>query len=492
MLYLIDAINWTHRGSDAKTFREAAGGRPRSLACDPEESQVEVPRWETRKRHGGTPSDLPPDEPYDFRNFRSVRRLGDGEATPNELDRLRRTLGELYPDTFGDHEPETPETAIATILPPVVDTEVFEKFVVEHQVWPALRGLSFVEQRRYVRQCPSWTPALFDFLHRRSREEGRRDRQRGIELSQLALDSLDGNEDRLGERIHSLRAQGWAWLGNARRLALEFLAADTALRKADLMLQAGEGRSDPFASGIVSICKGTLRMFQRRHEEALGWFDSALMFFRTASVVPWQIRALISRSSTLIYQERYQEVTAPLRQADALLAEAEESLPYILSYSIVNGLVKSDAYHEAETRLASLQEKYPQPERTVWRCQELWLGAKIDHALGRLDSAEEKYHLGLGGLKPLKEPLYEALLSLDLAVLYSEARRLAEVIEISVEILPVFESIKLYDETLASLGLFSAAVARGSIPTSTLRKVRIALERDPLLEAMQKRSQGDP
>ncbi len=108
---------------------------------------VGEPPRDTRRRYreGGDP---PVDFPFDFSDFRTVRRIGGGEATPNDLERLRRALADLYPDTFGDGEVESPETASAAAMPLPLDSEAFERFQAENVVWPALLRLSFPEQRR--------------------------------------------------------------------------------------------------------------------------------------------------------------------------------------------------------------------------------------------------------------------------------------------------------------------------------------------------------
>jgi len=120
---------------------------------------------------------------------------------------------------------------------------------VEATIWPRLAGLRFKEQRELVRLCrPFTTSAFFDFLHRKSRAEGRRDRQRGIALARLAVDTLVVNKTFLEDLFDVLCPQAHAWVGNARRLDLDFLGADREIRTA---LKKLRQTSDPFAQGIV-------------------------------------------------------------------------------------------------------------------------------------------------------------------------------------------------------------------------------------------------
>jgi hypothetical protein len=63
------------------------------------------------------------------------------------------------------------------------------------------------------------SPALFELLSEKSREHGRRDRQRVVELAELALASVEACAEALGDRAIEMRALGWARLANALRLA---------------------------------------------------------------------------------------------------------------------------------------------------------------------------------------------------------------------------------------------------------------------------------
>ena len=92
-------------------------------------------------------------------------------------------------------------------------------------LWRKIRDLPFEEQCQKVRGYRFGSRVFFDLLRRNSRLEGRRSRQRGIEVARLALVSLERSDDDFVDRIHDLCAFGWAWLANAYRLALDFAAA---------------------------------------------------------------------------------------------------------------------------------------------------------------------------------------------------------------------------------------------------------------------------
>ncbi len=85
------------------------------------------------------------------------------------------------------------------------------------------------------------------------------------------------------------------------------------------------------------------------------------------------------------------------------------------------------------------------------------------------------------GFEALGEPLYAALVLLDLAILRSEAGEVASVVDIASSICRFFEPLKLYDETVASLLLLHQAIDRSEVTKDILRSVRSSLWRDPLV-----------
>ena len=436
----------------------------------------ETPR-DTRNRHGIDPA---ADIPFDFGNWRLVRRIGEGALTPDEQRRFHDRLAEFYPEEFGEREGCAPETA-TVVVPAVMDAEAFERFQAAEVIWPKLVELPFTEQRELVRGCPFWTPAFFDFLHRKSREEGRRCRQRGIEVSQLVLDSLDASEARLGERVHELRVEGWSWVGNARRLALDFGGAEAPFHRAEALLDAHNLR-DSRAAGIFYFLKGTFRMFQRRQVEAIDLYDSALPPLEKARDVRFQIKTLLQRALALIYHTRFEEVEPTLKTARCLLKdEADEELAFCIIHTRIVASARAGKFDRAENQLKTIADRVVKLSVPLWRCQILWLEAIIDHGLGRLELAETKYLSSWHDFGDLDEPLKAALVLLDLAVLYSETGEATKVIEISTKICHVFESIKLYNETTASLRLLYDAISRVQVTEAALREVRFALWRDPLV-----------
>ncbi len=297
-----------------------------------------------------------------------------GDQVLERLDAALIQVRSLYAPSFDSLEPM------------LLDAEKMERVQAESLVFPRLAGLSFEDQRRLIqRSRPFSTPALFDVLHRSSREEGRKDHQRGIELSQLALDSVEANAETLGPRYHDLRPQARAWLGNAYRLALDFLAADQAIEEGVETLPAS---INPFVTGIVYLCKGTLRTFQRRHDEAVELFDVALPAFEEAGSESWQIKTLIQRAASLDCAESHEAALETLGRAAGLPGADVDYFAFLLPYTTAIALLRVDCFADARELLKDLS--YHRGFGSAkWRNS--WLEAYVDHGFGRLTEAEEKY-----------------------------------------------------------------------------------------------------
>lgn len=350
-----------------------------------------------------------------------------------------------------------------------------ESYQVELFVLPRLAGLSFADQRQEIlRSRPFATSALFDALHQRSRDEGRQDRRRGVELAQLALESVEVNAGSLGPLYHVLRPQAWAWLGNAHRLNLDFLAADRAIDRA---LQALHSTDEAFASAIVHLCQGTLRTFQRRHEEAVQTFDIAFRFLEGTKAEAWQVRTLILRAAALGYAERFDESLTTLWRAESLPGADHEHFSFLLPHTIVTVLVRANRCTEAKERLRELD-----PTRgfgaSRWRVR--WLEAYLAHGDGELLESEAKYLAAVRELEDLEEPLDHAVVLLDLAVLYADLKRSVDLLSICKTIYRFFDSLRLHEETSVSIRLLGQAILEERVSRDLLRRLRSSLNRDPL------------
>ncbi len=350
-------------------------------------------------------------------------------------------------------------------------------------IWWELRELPFEEQRRRLRRVQFRSTALFDLLREESRKQGRKDRRRGIELARLALESLEASADAFGELIHDLRALGWAWLGNAYVLALDLAAADAAFEKADAEWGVARAEQDDLVLARICNLKGTLRMFQRRYDEALKLVDRARSLFQFGMAPKGEARALIQRAAILGYCDEPEESIVTLEEAKRLLEAGlakDTYLVFTVTGNLANILARLGRYGPASDYLAKAKDELAQLDLSVGPSQLLWIEGDIKLGFGEFQAAGDLYVEARRGFADAAEWSSFALTSLDLAILASERRDWDRVVEVTAEAVPILGSARLHPETLAAVDLLAKAVHAGHVRGRLLRKARELLQKDPL------------
>ncbi len=114
--------------------------------------------------------------------------------------------------------------------------------------------------------------SMFDFLRQLSRQVGRRNRQLGVRLAQVALASLEENAQLPDDELPGLRSLGWAWVGNARRLALDFPGAEQAFERADVEWNTARApQNDAIKAEICTVFGTQLSAWPTDPSESRGW-----------------------------------------------------------------------------------------------------------------------------------------------------------------------------------------------------------------------------
>ncbi len=347
--------------------------------------------------------------------------------------------------------------------------------------WQELRGLAFGEQLQRIRRVRFHSTAFFDLLRKRSREQGRRDRRRGVELAELALASLEGCDDIFGERMHDLRALGWAWLSNAHRLALDLPAASAAFEQSDMNWSAARAPHEPRVAAEIDFLRGTLRMCQRSYDAALELVDRSGALSRLAADLKGQIQALTQRAAICGYAGRPEESIVALEKAVDLLETLDDPyLAFAVWGNLANAQARAGQYSAASESLERARALHGGLDYPAGVFELEWVEGNIEDGLGNLQSAERLYVEARRGFARARESGCFSLASLDLAVLYTHLDAWPKVKEIAVQTLPILRSLQLHEETVAAVSLLAEATAKQELTAALLGEARDRLERDPL------------
>jgi AraC-like DNA-binding protein len=405
-----------------------------------------------------------------------------------ESEEVQALLGNVY-RRHPDLRPE-PEPAAAQIPRLVVDGREFERFQAE-QIWKQVRTLGFEEQQRTLQTYLFRSTDLFDLLRRKSREEGRKDRQRGVDIARLALVSLDGHGEVFGQRIHDLRALGWAWLANARRLMLDFEGAEKDLKRCADVWSASRPERDLEIAAEIRFLEAALRTHQRRYKEALEQVEESIRLSELAEIAVARAQALTLRASVMGYMDRLQESASDLQLAASLIEGRNEPFLHLaVSSNLANTQMRLGDLESASASLSLAKSWCRKLEnRLAWH-EIQHLDGNLSELLGDATAAATSFQEALEGFLSAEEPNLAALVALDLAVLDLLHGRQRRAVELTRWSIPILQAMQLHEETLAAIELLASESAAKRIDRSVLTEVVRSLHLDPLVRVNQKTGPG--
>jgi len=415
----------------------------------------------------------------------SLRRALTGELEAAEAQLLIKRLVSLYPGSAeklaaAAAAPGPRAAAVRQKKPAggeslsLLGREDVERVRAE-AVWSLIKDLPFAEQRRAVAEKLRFsTPALFELLGEHCLIAGRADRRRGIELAELALAALEATDCPAVDHS-SLQARGWAWLANARRLALDFSGAEQALSVAEELVPPAE--EAPLAYAELLQKKAALRSDQRRFEEANALLDRALPLLLESGGKRQLARAMLLRANVVYEIEGAEASIRDFQHAAELLEDQEDAYLSLAAYQgLADVYVRSGKYREAAAilpRFEAIQERSPSRILGLYL---LWLKGLMAQAGGQHEIAEGMLEAVRDGFIRANWLAVSVLAGLDLALLYSEQGQSFQASRVAAEILPLLDTLKMRDETMVALGIFRRAVQAGTITAEVLRQMRAASE----------------
>ncbi len=259
--------------------------------------------------------------------------------------------------------------------------------------------------------------------------------------------------------LNDLKAEAWSYIANCRRIQSDFRASEEAFRRADIYLQLGT-RDDLERAQLLNLESSLLRAL-RDFEGAGRLLDGAICAYRAAGDGHLEGRALIQRAK-LLYESGDVEKSIPiLRRASELVDVLRDpSLVFHLRQNLVFNLNEAGRAREAWDLLPEVRQLAREHGSRLDRLRLLWTEGLICRNLGKIELAEEALRQVREGFIAEGIGYDVALVSLDLAALYLEAHRTAEVKQLGAEMLPIFASRNIQREAIMAWTVFRQAVER--------------------------------
>ena len=323
---------------------------------------------------------------------------------------------------------------------------------------------------------------LADALIDRSRQFLPGHPEESFEAAGLARAALQA--ERADVLASELYARALAHQANALRVQGDLKQANDILDTARFLLK-GQGGGDRSTRAEMDRFEASLRYAQRRFPESESLYSRAIMAFAMEGEEFEVAVTLISMG--VAYREmndldRAIEVTS---QAVDILDEEHPRLLLSARHNMVNFLVEVGREVEAESLFDQIQPMYDAYADPLTLLRRIWLEGHLAKARHDLDAAESSYS-GVSRAFLARGNGYDAALAaLDLAVVYAEQGRTAELKRVAEEIVPIFESQDVHREAAAALMLFRDAVLAEQVTLRYVVELSRYMERarlDPSLQ----------
>jgi AraC-like DNA-binding protein len=338
--------------------------------------------------------------------------------------------------------------------------------------WEDLRYLPPAEQKDLVRRHYSLTtPALFDLLREKSREEGRKDREAGVRVAELAIASLDGIAAHLTpDDLANRKAQGSAWLGNALRLALDYPAAERTFARARKLLP-----EEPDSQVLAEVwdLESDLYLCQSKFDKALELKNRALELFRSLGNKRSLAETLLSRAIAIGRSLGYESAIPDFLNAVEVAEPVNDPHLTACAYqSLATAYALAERPDEALQMLPVARTHCANAGDRLLTNQLQWIEGLIARQRDQLDLAEEFFLTVRSGFVAMGESGLAAIVDLDLAELYLEQRRESKALSHALGAIPVFEHFGKHPEAVAALTLLGEVAAEQQISLELLRALR--------------------
>jgi len=273
-----------------------------------------------------------------------------------------------------------------------------------------------------------------------------------------------------------LAARAEAHRANALRVSGDLPAATAAFARLRARLAAKPLRKIAVEAEVASL-EASLCLGQREAARAEELLVKSLLIYRQLDDQKGEARIKIKMGMALYQLDRPLEALVNLEGAAGLLdPDRDHHLMASTVSARVALLCKLDRAEEAERLLARQMDLYEAVDDPHAGAMFRHLQGRVALGLGRLAEAEEllvasrEVSLALGRS-------YDAILtSLDLACVYLESGKDAELGRLAQELLPTFRSRGVHPETLAALSLVARAVARQELTRQLLARLRDRVE----------------
>jgi tetratricopeptide (TPR) repeat protein len=303
------------------------------------------------------------------------------------------------------------------------------------------------------------------------------------DLAKLALE-LSGHLDSSyysAELIEDLRARAWAYIANLRRIAADLEGAEQAFQISYTHLK--RGTREPIERAVFLDLKASLRGAQRQFHDAIRLLRRVVTIFLHAGDEHRAGKSLVNLAAIYANAGQVEDGIPLLRKALPLIDPGQDERVLLCAWhNLIDDLAMLGRFIEAQGLYRKARPLYRRNKDVDLELRRLWVKGKIERGLGQDESAEALFVEARKGFLAENFGFEAALVSLELAMLFAEQERTAELKQLAAEMLPIFTSRHIHREALAALMFFKQAMEAERLSTEVATRIAEFL----------RRAQGDP
>lgn len=333
---------------------------------------------------------------------------------------------------------------------------------------PPERRKALIEERPEAKD-----PHLSELLCLESERLCLADPRKAAEVAELAIFAAERLSDG-GTRPEYL-SYTYAHLGNARRVQGDLPGAEAAFECGACHWNPEAETPSVVDAGRILALKASLRIAQRRLPEAWDLLSRARERSRDSLL---EARILVSMSRVLDEQGEWEAAIAKLHEAEPYAdPERDPRLVLCIRHNLVWLLTLAGRHEEARERLPEAIGLSRRLGSVLDRVRLRWVEGRILAETGEAERATRLFSRVRAEFLSRDMGYDAALVSLEMAVVYTREGRTAEVKALARHMVPIFQSQDVHREALAALALFRQAAEAEKATEELARKVLLYLQK---------------
>src|SRR6185369_136538 len=241
-------------------------------------------------------------------------------------------------------------------------------------------------------------------------------------------------------RLADTRAHAWRQYGNALRVAGRLREAEEVIGKAHRL--CAEGTGDPRLRAWLYEQTASLRIFQRRFDDAVEMADEAGRIYRDLGETQSQASTMVQKAIALLYSGEAEAAVRVLNRAIPLIDQERD--PHLLlaaCHNLIRCYIDLERPEQALSIYFEARDLYKEFNDSLISLRAGWQEGQLLRDLGHLGAAEEALLSARQGFLE-RDLFYEAaVVSLDVAAVYLKLGR-AESLQQTVEqMVPIFTNL---------------------------------------------------